>query len=112
VLGFPIAEYAVHGSDTSMWPREVRLPGFWFSTMVNSAGSESLQIYREMAFGRTTSFGTVGLAALSGIVAAPTIALMACFPPKYGLRRDPFARHGDARWADRCSCTSCGRADP
>lgn len=101
VFGFPIAAYTIHGIDTLMWPSEVKQPGAWFNTLINSSGLESLQVYRDMALGRTTSFGAVGLAALSGIIAAPSLALFCCFLPTYGLRRDPFARHGDARWASR-----------
>lgn len=101
VFGFPIAEYTVHGIDTALWPGDVKQPGVWFSALVSSTGWDSMQIYQDMASGRTTSFGTTGLSAFCAVIAAPTIALINCFLPKYGLQRDPFARHGDARWASR-----------
>jgi len=100
-FGFPIAELTVHGLNLSLWPAIAQHPSAWFSTMANSFGLESLFIYRDMAFGRTNSLGPAGRLAAAWILAGPLLALIACFVPNYGPRRDPNGTHGNARWATR-----------
>src|SRR6266404_292351 len=101
VLGFPIAEFTVHGIDMSLWPEVAQHPSAWFSVMVNSYGLGSLSIYRDMAFGHTNSLGPTGRLAAAWILAGPLLALVACFVLNYGPRRDPKGTHGNARWATR-----------
>jgi type IV secretion system protein VirD4 len=100
-FGFPIAELTVHGLDLSLWPVIAQRPMAWFSTMVNSYGLGSLLIYRDMAFGHTNSLGPAGRLAAAGILAGPLLALIGCFVPTYGPRRDPKGTYGNARWATR-----------
>jgi type IV secretion system protein VirD4 len=100
-FGFPIAELTVHGLDLSLWPAIAQHPSAWFSAMANSFGLESLIIYSDMAFGHTNSLGPAGRLAAAWILAGPLLALVACFVPNYGPRRDPKGTHGNARWATR-----------
>jgi type IV secretion system protein VirD4 len=100
-LGFPIAELTVHGLDLSMWPVIAQHPSAWFSVMLNTYGLGCLSIYRDMAFGHTNSLGPAGHMAAAMIVSGPLLALVACFIPNYGPRRDPMGTHGNARWATR-----------
>jgi type IV secretion system protein VirD4 len=101
VLGFPIAEVVVHGFVLSLWPVSVRPPGDWFTFMIQSHGIASVATYRDMLLGRTEAFGPLGLAVFGAIIAVPLLALIACFIPHYGPRRDPAATYGDARWTSR-----------
>lgn len=100
-FGFPVAELVVHGFDMALWPEVAQHPSAWFSVMVNSYGLGSLTIYHDMAFGHTNSLGPAGRLASVWIVAGPLVALVACFVPNYGPRRDPKGTHGNARWATR-----------
>lgn len=101
LLGFPIAEFVVHGFDLSLWPTTVRPPGDWFAVMEQSRGLASLAAYRDMLLGHTEAFGPLGLPIFGAIIAGPVLALVACFIPYYGARRDPAATYGDARWTNR-----------
>ena len=100
-FGFPAAEFAVHGLDMSLWPDVAQRPSAWFSVMVKTYGLGSLSIYRDMAVGHTNSLGPTGPLAAAWILAGPLLALIACFVPNYGPRRDPKGTHGNARWATR-----------
>jgi type IV secretion system protein VirD4 len=101
MLGFPIAEVVVHGFDLSLWPVTVRPPGDWFAIMMQSHGLASVAAYHDMLLGRTEAFGPLGLPVFGVIIAVPLLALMTCFIPHYGPRRDPAATYGDARWTNR-----------
>jgi type IV secretion system protein VirD4 len=101
VFGFPIAEFMVHGFDASLWPNTIQVPSAWFTAMVDSFGMDSLAAYRDMAFGQTKALGPYGRTALAWIVAGPLVALVACFVPSYGPRRDPRGTYGNARWTSR-----------
>jgi type IV secretion system protein VirD4 len=101
VFGFPIAQVAVHGLNLSLWPKTVRSPADWFSILLQSRGLDSLVAYRDMLLGRTEAFGPLGLPAFGALVAGPLFALVACFIPHYGPRRDPAATYGDAHWTSR-----------
>jgi type IV secretion system protein VirD4 len=100
-FGFPIAELTVHGLDLSLWPAIAQYPSAWFSVMASSYGLDSLSIYRDMAFGHTNSLGPAGRLAAAWILVGPVLALIGCFVPNYGPRRDPNGTHGNARWATR-----------
>ena len=101
VLGFPIAEFMVHGLDASLWPNTIQAPSVWFTAMVHSFGWDSLIAYRDMAIGQTKALGPYGRSALAWILAGPLLAFVACFVPNYGPRRDPRGTYGNARWASR-----------
>jgi type IV secretion system protein VirD4 len=101
VLGFPVAEFMVHGLDASLWPNTIQAPSVWFTAMVHSLGWDSLIAYRDMAIGQTKALGPYGRSALAWIVAGPLLAFVACFVPNYGPRRDPRGTYGNARWASR-----------
>lgn len=101
VFGFPIAEYAVHGFDLSLWPANVQHPAAWFSVMIDSYGLGPLSVYRDMAFGHTNSLGPVGRSAFAWIFAGPLLALACCFVPNDGPRRDPNGTYGNAQWMER-----------
>lgn len=101
VLGFPIAEFMVHGLDASLWPNTIQAPSVWFTAMVHSFGWDSLIAYRDMAIGQTKALGPYGRSALAWILAGPFLAFVACFVPNYGPRRDPRGTYGNARWANR-----------
>lgn len=100
-FGFPMAELVVHGLDISLWPDVAQPPSAWFSVMISTYGLGSLSIYRDMAFGQTNSLGPAGRLAAAFTLAGPLLALVACFVPNYGPRRDPMGTHGNARWAKR-----------
>ena len=101
LFGFPVAEFIVHGLDASLWPNTIQAPSVWFTAMRNSWGLDSLLAYRDMAFGQTKALGPYGRTALAWILAGPLLALVACFVPNYGPRRDPRGTYGNARWASR-----------
>jgi type IV secretion system protein VirD4 len=100
-FGFPIAEFAVHGWNLSLWPVVAQRPSAWFFKLATSYGLGPLSIYKQMLFDGTNSLGPVGRLALACIAAGPLLAFVMCFVPSYGLRRDPNGTHGDARWATR-----------
>jgi hypothetical protein len=99
LLGFPAAEYAVHGWHPGSWPVDVRGPEVWFSALANSYGSDALRAYRLLALGQTTSLGALGLPVLLCIVAGPLVALAFCFLPQVAADprsgKPPFRRPRD-----------------
>lgn len=101
VFGFPVAEYAIHGFDMSLWPNVAQRPAAWFAMMFDSYGLGALSVYEQMAFGHTNSLGPVGRSALAWIISGPLLALVCCFVPNYGPRRDPNETYGNAQWMER-----------
>jgi hypothetical protein len=99
LLGFPAAEYAVHGYYPGSWPVDVRGPEVWFSALANSYGLDALRAYRLLALGQTTSLGALGLPVLLCIVAGPLVALVFCFLPQVAADpcsgKPPFRRPRD-----------------
>lgn len=101
VFGFPIADFVVHGLYIALWPNTIQTPSAWFAAMADSLGRDSLFAYRDMAFGQTKALGPHGRIALGFILAGPLLALIGCFVPYYGPRRDPRGTYGNARWMTR-----------
>jgi hypothetical protein len=99
LLGFPAAEYAVHGWYPGSWPADVREPEVWFSALANSYGLNAMRAYRLMALGQTASLGTLGLPVLACIIIGPLVALVFCFLPQVAADprsgKPPFWRPRD-----------------
>lgn len=101
VLGFPIAEIAVHGFDIGLWPVGVKHPSDWFAALISSYGLTPASVYAALLFNRTNSLGVYGCTAFLCIFLVPVLAILACFIPAIGPRRDPNGTYGDARWTTR-----------
>ena len=85
LLGFPAAEYAVHGWHHANWPVGVRAPAAWFTAMWTSYGRDSLKAYYMLATGGTTSFGRSSWPVLLCIFVGPLVALILCFVRQAGV---------------------------
>jgi type IV secretion system protein VirD4 len=101
VFGFPTAQIMIHGFDISLWPVGVKHPSDWFAALISSYGLNPLGVYADLLFSRTNGVGIYGRLAFLWIFVIPGIAILACFIPRTGPRRDPNAAFGDARWATR-----------